>query len=138
MGFYGSLCVSIFARLCGVDSGWKYVAEAVKRRREWHLGATQQEIADRANDLAGKQVLSVPTLQILENARQEKYRPATLLWLARALDWPDDAIERIRSGERPEEFTVEIDLNSAAAELTADERRAVLDFIAEQRRKQQS
>lgn len=121
-----------------MDSGWKNVGEAVKRRREWHLGATQQAIADRANGLAGKQVLSVPTLQIIENARQEKYRPATLLWLARALDWPDDAIERIRAGERPEDLAAEIDLNSAAAELTPDERRAVLDFIAEQRRKQRS
>lgn len=124
--------------LGGVDAEWKNVAVEVKRRRERQLGVTQQDIADRANDLAGKQVLSVPTLQIIENARQESYRAATLLWLARALDWPDDAIDRLRAGERPEDWGVEIDLNSAAADLTPESRRAVLDFIAEERRKQQS
>ena len=115
---------------------WDEVARAVKRRREAELLLTQTELAEKANSMAGKQVLSLPTIQIIENARRDGYRPATLVWLARALDWPDDAIDRIRGGEDPALLGAEIDLNSAAADLSPEDRRAVLDFIAEQRRKQ--
>lgn len=117
---------------------WEEVARAVKRRREGELLLTQSELAEKANSMAGKQVLSLPTIQIIENARRETYRLSTLVWLARALDWPDDAIERIGNGEDPALLGAEIDLNSAAADLSPEDRRAVLDFIAEQRRKQRS
>lgn len=108
---------------------WAEVGPILKRRREIELGLTQPQLAERAD-------LSVPMIQVLEGGRRDSFSGVTIGKIARGLAWPSDAIERLLAGERPEDLAAEIDLNSAAAELTPDERRAVLDFIAKQRRKQ--
>lgn len=109
------------------------------RDRREQLEITQREAADGSG---GR--ISLPLWSVLENARQ-KNDTMTVMALRgadQALGWMMGSCEAILGGGEPDlepdYELVEIDLNSAAAELTPDERRAVLDFIAEQRRKQRS
>jgi transcriptional regulator with XRE-family HTH domain len=77
-----------------MDESWERVAEAVRNRRH-SLGLTQVEAAAAGG-------VSEPTWYLIEHARQDRYKPRTLRGIARALEWPEDAIDRIRRGEDPE------------------------------------
>lgn len=120
---------------------WEELARRVIDRRH-QLGITQQQAASRAV----VHRISLPVWSILENASQKNGRMTitALRGASEALRWVPTACEDfLRDGIEPQVAdadleVAEIDLNSAAAELTPDERRAVLDFIAEQRRKQRS
>ena len=77
------------------DQPWHDVGDAVRARRET-LGLTQVELAQAAN-------VSDSTIRVLETARRTSYRRGNLRAIARALGWPDDAIDRIRAGRPPDE-----------------------------------
>jgi transcriptional regulator with XRE-family HTH domain len=82
----------------GVESDhtrWAEVGEAVRARRE-DLGMSQVELAQAAN-------VSETTVRVLETARRINYRRGNLRAIARALTWPDDAIDRLRAGRPPDE-----------------------------------
>jgi transcriptional regulator with XRE-family HTH domain len=80
---------------------WVEVGEAVRARRE-HLGLSQVELAQAAH-------VSETTVRVLETHRRTSYRRGNLRAIARALDWPDDAIDRLRAGRPPDEDLVEPD-----------------------------
>lgn len=71
------------------------VGRAIKRRRH-ELGISQDEAVDRAGKGAAK-----PVWSIIENGRQDSFKPRTLAAICRALDWQPDSLERIAAGEDP-------------------------------------
>lgn len=71
------------------------VSAAVRRRRE-QLGLSQEEAAARSGGL-----ISTANLRVVEANGRRSLRPRSVLGLARALDWPDDALERIAAGDDP-------------------------------------
>jgi hypothetical protein len=74
---------------------WGRVAEAVRERRSaLNLTHTQATMA------AGGGV-SMNVWSLLENNKQTKYRRRTLVAVARALQWPDDAVLRVVEGLDP-------------------------------------
>jgi len=83
---------------------WTEIGQLVKARRD-QLGLTQQDVANRANERMGNQVLSTANLRIIEMAGRGSYRVRTMIGLARALDWPDNAIDLLLEREAdPEDF----------------------------------
>lgn len=90
-------------------STWQDVATAVTQRRH-HLGLTQAEAVARSSGL-----ISLPVWSHIENARQTDYRARSLVGVARALDWPPDAITQILNGTDP------ADLPHTPAPPTADD-----------------
>lgn len=90
---------------------WARVGAAVRTRRE-DLGMTQTELAGAAR-------VSDTTVRVLETARRTSYRAGNLRAIARALEWPDDAIDRIRAGLDPNEPLVAGDDRSLADRLAA-------------------
>ena len=84
---------------------WTELAEIVKARRD-QMGLTQDDVANRANTRMDNQVLSTATIRIIEAAKRTGYRPRTLIGLARALDWPDDAVPRLLAGAAPDSLVV--------------------------------
>jgi transcriptional regulator with XRE-family HTH domain len=81
--------------IVSVDDRWRAVAEAVRRRR-LALGLTVPEAC-----AASAGMVSVAVWSILENARQDRYKERSLAGVAKALQWPPDAIERVLAGEDP-------------------------------------
>jgi hypothetical protein len=74
---------------------WGRVAEVVRQRRSaLNLTHTQATMA------AGGGV-SMNVWSLLENNKQTKYRRRTLVAVARALQWPDDAVLRVVEGLDP-------------------------------------
>ena len=73
------------------DATWQTLADAVRHRR-LELGLTQQQVSERG-------AVSLPSVQNVERGLPHTYRDRTLIGLARALDWPLDAVDRILAGE---------------------------------------
>lgn len=98
------------------------------------LGLTATQTVDRAGG-----GLSVAVLSLIENARRDSYTVRTLLALARALDWPDDAISRILAGRPPDEDLVERDTRSLEDRLAEleDQLRALREELAAEREQTQ-
>jgi hypothetical protein len=90
---------------------WRRVAEAVRLRRGQLGLRTQKEAAA----IAG---IGVTTWRQIENAHQDAYRPTILGAVARALQWPADALTRIAAGE-PLPAEEEGDLLAQLAGLSA-------------------
>lgn len=74
---------------------WARVGAAVRERREG-LGLTQLQLATQAG-------VSESMVRVLETARRTSYRGGNLRAIARALNWPDDAIDRVLAGRPPDE-----------------------------------
>lgn len=111
------------------DDRWVAVGEAVRLRRE-DLGMTQVELATASG-------VSEPTIRVLERPRgARKFRRRTLRDLARALRWPDDAVERVLAGRPPDEDLVEPDRRSLEERLQAleAELRALRDELGARQR----
>jgi transcriptional regulator with XRE-family HTH domain len=84
---------------------WEQVGDLIRRRRD-ALGLTREATVEKANRLVGSASLSTANVTILEKGRRDSYRPRTLIGIARALDWSDDAVERLLAGVDPEEVEV--------------------------------
>lgn len=97
------------------DQRWAAVGDAVRDRRT-ELDLTQLELAQAAN-------VSESTIRVLETARRTSYKRGNLRAIARALRWPDDAIDRIRAGRPPDEELAE------PARLTTESRIAALEAV---------
>lgn len=82
------------------------VAAAVVERRG---SATQDEVVAKAGS-----GLSKPVLSIIENARQDSFKPRTLLALCRGLGWTPDSIDRILDGQPPREVDNDLDAPSGS------------------------
>lgn len=114
------------------------VSTAVRRRRE-QLGLSQEEAAARSGGL-----ISTANLRVVEAAGRPSLRARSVLGLARALDWPDDALERIASGDDPARWRDSISAGEhrtvitprvAGVDLaTSDQLDALRRELAEQRR----
>lgn len=107
---------------------WPAVGEAVRARRE-ELGLTQVELAQAAN-------VSDTTVRVLETARRTNYRRGNLRAIARALRWPDDALDRIRAGRPPDEELAEpvkLSTEERIARLEAELARLRAELAARQR-----
>jgi transcriptional regulator with XRE-family HTH domain len=72
---------------------WTWIGQQVRQRRE-ALGFTQKEAAEAAG-------VSEPTWGLLENGRQEGYKPLTLRGVCRALGWAGDSFDRMAAGKEP-------------------------------------
>lgn len=72
---------------------WAAVADAIRERRA-ALGLTHTQVAADGR-------VSLNVWSLLENNKQTKYRKRTLVAVAKALHWPDDAILRILAGQEP-------------------------------------
>ena len=80
------------------ERSWAEVGRLVRQRRD-RLGLTQNEVVTRAADINGERSISTATINIIERGARDDYRRQTLIALARALDWPDDAVDRLRAGD---------------------------------------
>ena len=74
---------------------WKRVAATVRHRRA-ELGLSQEEAAS-----ASEGMISSANWRVIEGAGRTKYRPSSLIGVARALGWSDDSVERILAGGPP-------------------------------------
>lgn len=83
-----------------MERTWKEVGELFRHRRN-SLGLSQDEVVAVANERAGKQVASTANLRIFEKGGRGRYRPSTLIGIARGVRWPDDAARRLRNGADP-------------------------------------
>lgn len=120
---------------------WDNLARAVRRRRT-DLGLTQADLAARDNQL------SVATLRRIEAAAATSYRDLQLAALARALGWTSDTVDRLLAGEQPGpdedagrsnvaaepasepgDDEIEIDYNSAVANMPEEVRQAVIRIV---------
>lgn len=72
------------------------IANALRARRAALL-LTQGDAAQAAG-------VSVATWQKAESGRPMEYQPRTKKAIARALQWPDDALDRLVAGEDPATF----------------------------------
>lgn len=79
------------------------VAKAVRRRR-LRLGLGQDDVPGVGRSVIG----------LLETAKQTRYQARSLAAVGAGLDWPDDWVERVESGENltnyPDDATIEPDL----------------------------
>lgn len=85
--------------------GWDEVA-AIARQRRGELGRSQQGVVERAVEVLGPKALSEPSVRVFEKAGRDSYRPRTLAAISVGLDWPTDAIARLRDGIDPAELEV--------------------------------
>lgn len=69
---------------------------AIVRARRLALGLKQREVVDAAG-------VSEPTYRAIENGRTEA-GDLTLAAVSRGLEWPSEALGRIKAGEDPEGF----------------------------------
>lgn len=77
------------------DAARVAVSTAVRQRRE-QLGLSQEEAAARSGGL-----ISTANLRVVEAAGRPSLRARSVLGVARALGWPDDALARIAAGDDP-------------------------------------
>lgn len=77
------------------DAARAAVSTAVRRRRE-QLGLSQEEAAARSGGL-----ISTANLRVVEAAGRTSLRARSVLGVARAMGWPDDALARIAAGDDP-------------------------------------
>lgn len=115
-------------------SDWKRMGAAVRARRE-ALRLTQDQAAARAS-------VGVTTWRQVELGNQQRYRGLTLAAVSQALDWPADACARIAEGEDVDQLMdeqpgddagespsgVPAALSGAWGEMTAEQRRSLLDY----------
>lgn len=87
-----------------MDRPWKDVATIARQRRA-DLGRSQQGVVDKAVEALGPKALSEPSVRVFESAGRESYRPQTLTAISVGLDWPPDAVARLRSGADPTDLT---------------------------------
>lgn len=87
-----------------MERPWNEVVTLAKERRATLL-RSQQQVADTANARLGPKSLSEPTVRVFERGEQSNFRARTLAALATGLDWPPDAIMRLREGADPTELT---------------------------------
>lgn len=80
-----------------MEPDWPTIGRVIRQRRE-ELGLTQ-----------GAGAVSVATWRKIEKGIDPPYRRSTLIAIARALRWPDDAIDQIRAGRLPDEQLAERD-----------------------------
>jgi hypothetical protein len=73
---------------------WQRLAGFVRARREEDLGLTQEEIAAAGGP-------STATQRLIEGARHDSYRPASLRSLERALQWEPGSVRAILAGGDP-------------------------------------
>lgn len=71
------------------------IAEALRARRA-ALGLSQEEAAARSGGM-----VSTANLRIFEGTGRSGYREKSLIGVARAMSWPDDALARIAAGAEP-------------------------------------
>lgn len=71
------------------------VAEAIERRRN-ELGLTVTQMVQRSG-------LTAPGLLPLRKGERRNYADVTKFGLAKALNWPLNAVDRLLSGEMPDE-----------------------------------
>jgi transcriptional regulator with XRE-family HTH domain len=90
---------------------WPTYGRAVRERRE-ALGIRQ-----------GAGGVSTATWRKVEAGRGAPYRRTTLVAIARALGWPDDAFDRMRAGRPPDELLA----GGAADDRALEARLAVLE-----------
>lgn len=95
------------------------MGDAAKRRRA-ALGLRQGDVIERMDPPVG-----IETLRRVEAGDQPNYRLTTLAAVARALDWPTDALERIAHGEDPPEDVDSARLDELDARLSRVEDRLV-------------
>lgn len=77
----------------------KELGEVIRRRR-LALGRKQIDIVNASREVFEGSGVSEPTVRALETGRTNA-SSLTLAIVSRALDWPHDALERIRDGEDP-------------------------------------
>ncbi len=65
---------------------------AVVRRRRTRLMISQRELADRSG-------VSLPSIGVIENARQDRYQTLTLRRLGSALGWTDGELARFMTDD---------------------------------------
>ena len=70
---------------------------AIVRDRRLALGGTQVQVIEAAR-IAGGATVSEPTMRSVEKGRTEA-NDLTLASISRGLDWPPDALRKIRDGE---------------------------------------
>jgi transcriptional regulator with XRE-family HTH domain len=90
-----------------MDHDWPAIGRVILERRE-SLGLAQ-----------GAGGISSSTWRKIEKAIDPPYRRSTLVKIARALGWPDDAIDRLAAGRPPDELLVEPDGRSIEERVTA-------------------
>lgn len=73
---------------------------AIAKQRRLELGRTQVEVVAAARKAFDSDVISEPTYRALETGRTEA-SDLTLTAASRGLDWPPDALFRIRLGQDP-------------------------------------
>lgn len=83
-----------------MERQWAEVVRLAKARRS-KLVRSQQQVADTANARLGPKSLSEPTVRVFERGEQTSFRPSTLAAISVGLDWPPDALIRLRDGEDP-------------------------------------
>ena len=88
------------------------IAQAVVARRE-QLGISITEAARRAD-------VSWPTWQRLEQGRQDTFKPRTVKAVAKALQWPDDFMVRLRSGADLDDLAVVPSTQTVLREIAHD------------------
>lgn len=74
------------------------VGGLLRRRREL-AGLSQEEVVARANDRAGKQVVSLASIGIFERGLKDIYRARTLYGFELGYDLPVGTIERLLAGD---------------------------------------
>jgi transcriptional regulator with XRE-family HTH domain len=114
------------------NAGWDRVAAWLQAEIE------RQGLTLRKIEIEGG--VAYRTVQKLLDGKPVGRRDA-LARLAGFLGYEPDAIDRVRRGEEPNREgaagTTTIDLNSHVADLPAESRQRILDYIEEERRKQQ-
>lgn len=73
----------------------KRVAAAIEQRRT-ELGLTVGQMVERSG-------VTAPALAPLRSGEKKRYNDATKFGLARALNWPRDAVDRLFAGDKPDE-----------------------------------
>ena len=113
-----------------MERTWAEVGKVLRWRRE-NLHLTQQELADRAG-------LSLAIVQVIEGGRKESYRRSTLVALAAALEWDQEAIGMLLAGADPDSLesggtsvqpSGHADYHSRIMQLPEDQRRIVDDLV---------
>lgn len=104
---------------------------AIVRARRLELGRTQVDVIAAAREATGASI-SEPTMRAVENGRTAP-SDLTMASISRGLDWPADALRRIRDGEDPAAFArgegEAARIVALAGRLTPEQRARVEGFM---------